>query len=178
MIESAQYIGLAIGVGMCLSLLLTETLGVTAGGVIVPGYIALFLHEPIQIIVTFSISLLVLFILRILSNFIFIYGKRRLVFSLLLGFFFGYLSKIYFDFEILNAFIDSWAPSSSAPEAVVSKINWLEEYGLTSIGNIIPGLIASWMDRQGAVRTISVIMIIAVLTRLIIILISGGLFHV
>ena len=56
MIESAQYIGLAIGVGMCLSLLLTETLGVTAGGVIVPGYIALFLHEPIQIVVTFSIS--------------------------------------------------------------------------------------------------------------------------
>ena len=173
MIERAQYIGLAIGVGMCLSLLLTETLGVTAGGVIVPGYIALFLHEPIQIIVTFSISLLVLFILRILSNFIFIYGKRRLVFSLLLGFFFGYLSKIYFDFEILNAFIDSWVP-----KAVVSEINWLEEYGLTSIGNIIPGLIASWMDRQGAVRTISVIMIIAVLTRLIIILISGGLFHV
>ena len=59
MIESAQYIGLAIGIGMCLSLFLTETLGVTAGGVIVPGYIALFLHEPIQIIVTFSISLLV-----------------------------------------------------------------------------------------------------------------------
>ena len=107
MIESAQYIGLAIGIGMCLSLFLTETLGVTAGGVIVPGYIALFLHEPIQIIVTFSISLLVLFILRILSNFMFIYGKRRLVLSLLLGFFFGYLSKIYFDFEILNAFINS-----------------------------------------------------------------------
>ena len=96
MIESAQYIGLAIGVGMCLSLLLTETLGVTAGGVIVPGYIALFLHEPIQIVVTFSISFLVLIILRISSNFMFIYGKRRLVFSLLLGFFFGYLSKIYF----------------------------------------------------------------------------------
>ena len=69
MIESSQYIGLAIGIGMCLSLFLTEALGVTAGGVIVPGYIALFLHEPIQIIVTFSISFLVLLILRILSNF-------------------------------------------------------------------------------------------------------------
>ena len=53
-----------------------------------------------------------------------------------------------------------------------------ELYDLSVIGNIIPGLIASWMDRQGTVRTISVIMIIAVLTRLIIILISGGLFHV
>ena len=75
--ESSQYIGLAIGIGMCLSLFLTEALGVTAGGVIVPGYIALYLHEPIQIVVTFSISFLVLFILKILSNFIFIYGKRR-----------------------------------------------------------------------------------------------------
>ena len=102
----------------------------------------------------------------------FIYGKRRLVLSLLLGFFFGYLSKIYFDFEILNAFINSDS------EIVNFDIKWLQEYGLISIGNIIPGLIASWMDRQGTVRTISVIMIIAVLTRLIIILISGGLFHV
>ena len=168
MIENPQYIGLAIGVGMCLSLLLTETLGVTAGGVIVPGYIALFLNEPIQVIVTFSISFLVLFILKLLSNFIFIYGKRRLVLSLLLGFFFGYLSKIYFDFNIIT----------NTPFLSSFNLEFLEPYGLASIGNIIPGLIASWMDRQGAIKTVSVIMIIAVLTGLIMIIISGGLFYV
>ena len=175
MIESAQYIGLAIGVGMCLSLLLTETLGVTAGGVIVPWYIALFLHEPIQIVVTFSISFLVLIILRVSSNFMFIYGKRRLVFSLLLGFFFGYLSKIYFNFDIVNTFINGYDPD---PENIRVSLDFLSEYGLSSIGNIIPGLIASWMDRQGAIKTVSVIFIIAILTRLIMILISGGLFYV
>ena len=74
MIENAQFIGIAIGIGMCLSLILTETLGVTAGGVIVPGYIALYMHEPFKIIITFSVSLLVLFIIRFLSNYIFIYG--------------------------------------------------------------------------------------------------------
>ena len=153
---------------MCLSLLLTETLGVTAGGVIVPGYIALFLNEPIQVIVTFSISFLVLFILKLLSNFIFIYGKRRLVLSLLLGFFFGYLSKIYFDFNIIT----------NTPFLSSFNLEFLEPYGLASIGNIIPGLIASWMDRQGAIKTVSVIMIIAVLTGLIMIIISGGLFYV
>ena len=168
MIENSQYIGLAIGIGMCLSLLLTETLGVTAGGVIVPGYIALFLHEPIQIIVTFSISFLVLFILKILSNFMFIYGKRRLVLSLLLGFLFGYLSKIYFNFNII----------SNTPLLSSFNLEFLEQYGLVSIGNIIPGLIASWMDRQGSIKTISVIMIIAVLTGLIMIIISGGSFYV
>ena len=148
MIENAQFIGIAIGIGMCLSLILTETLGVTAGGVIVPGYIALYIHEPFKIIITFSVALLVLFIIRFLSNYIFIYGKRRLVLSLILGFFFGYLSKIYLDSD------------------------------LSSIGNIIPGLLASWMDRQGALKTISVVIIIAVATRLILIALTGGSFYV
>lgn len=157
MIENPQYIGLAIGIGMCLSLMLTETLGVTAGGVIVPGYIALFLDEPFKIIVTFSIAILVVLIIKVLSNFMFIYGKRRLVLSLMLGFIFGYFSKLYLD---------------------PNKFLFMGSFDLSSIGNIIPGLIASWMDRQGTLKTISVIMIIAVACRLILIIISGGLFNV
>ena len=156
MIENAQFIGIAIGIGMCLSLFLTETLGVTAGGVIVPGYIALYMHEPLKILVTFSIAILVVFIIKILSKFIFIYGKRRLVLSLMLGFFLGYLSKIYFDPETYT-FMD---------------------FDLSSIGNIIPGLIASWMDRQGVVRTLSVILMTAGTVQLLLILISGGQIHV
>jgi len=157
LIENPQYIGLAIGIGMCLSLMLTETLGVTAGGVIVPGYIALFLDEPFKIIVTFSIAILVVLIIKVLSNFMFIYGKRRLVLSLMLGFIFGYFSKLYLD---------------------PNKFLFMDSFDLSSIGNIIPGLIASWMDRQGTLKTISVIMIIAVACRLILIIISGGLFNV
>ena len=148
MIDNPQLIGLAIGIGMGLSLILTETLGVTAGGVIVPGYIALYIHEPYKVIITFGVSLIVLLIIRFLSNFMFIYGKRRLVLSLMLGFIFGYLSKIYLDSD------------------------------LSSIGNIIPGLLASWMDRQGVFQTISVLIIIAVATRLILIALLGGLYYV
>lgn len=148
MIDNPQLIGLAIGIGMGLSLILTETLGVTAGGVIVPGYIALYIHEPYKVIITFGVSLIVLLIIRFLSSFMFIYGKRRLVLSLMLGFIFGYLSKIYLDSD------------------------------LSSIGNIIPGLLASWMDRQGVLQTISVLIIIAVATRLILIALLGGLYYV
>ena len=148
MIDDPQLVGLAIGIGMGLSLILTETLGVTAGGVIVPGYIALYIHEPYKVIITFSVSLIVLLIIKILSQFMFIYGKRRLVLSLMLGFFFGYLSKIYLDSD------------------------------LSSIGNIIPGLLASWMDRQGVFQTMSVLIIIAVATRLILIVLLGGTFYV
>ena len=148
MIENPQLIGLIIGIGMLLSLMLTETLGVTAGGVIVPGYIALYLDQPYKVIITLVVALIVLLIIKVLSNFIFIYGKRRLVLSLMLGFLFGYFSKIYL------GDVDA------------------------SIGNIIPGLLASWMDRQGVLKTISVLMIIAVATRLFFIVLMGGYFYV
>lgn len=138
-----------IGLGIALSLILSETLGVTAGGVIVPGYIAMHLHNPDQIIMTFIASIIVIFIIKILGRFIFIYGKRRLVLTLLLGFIIGYISRNHF-FSPIDAF------------------------SYEVIGNIIPGLIASWMDRQGVIRTISAIIITSVLVKLIIMLLSGG----
>ena len=61
-----------IGLGIALSLILSESLGVTAGGVIVPGYIAMHLHNPDQIIMTFFASIIVIFLIRILGKFIFI----------------------------------------------------------------------------------------------------------
>ena len=138
---------IAIGLGIVLSLILTETVGVTAGGVIVPGYIALYLHDPLRVISTFSVSILVFLIIWVLSKYMLLYGKRRLVLCLLLGFAFGYLSKIYFRF-----------PSSGLDISV--------------IGNIIPGLIASWMDRQGVIRTLSVILITATIVQLFLMVIG------
>ncbi len=148
-------IEIAIGLGIILSLWLTEWLGVTAGGIIVPGYIAMHLHEPLRVVATFTISICVFLIVRGLSEFMLIYGKRRLVLSLLLGFLFGYISRNYLaiDFDVLG---------------------W-EFY---TIGYIIPGLIASWMDRQGVLRTISVVLITATIVQLAVMLISGGSIHV
>ena len=140
---------IAIGIGIILSLFFTETLGVTAGGVIVPGYIALYLHDPKMVLGTFMISLITFGIIKLLSNFILIYGKRRLVMSLLIGFFIGY-----------------WV-----------KENYING-DLYVIGNIIPGLIASWMDRQGIARTISVILITASIVYLCMMLLYKGVIHV
>ena len=49
-----------IGLGIILSLVLSETLGVTAGGIIVPGYIALYLHQPFQVVVTLLVAIICL----------------------------------------------------------------------------------------------------------------------
>ena len=146
-------IEISIGIGMVLSLILTETLGVTAGGIIVPGYIALYIDEPVKVISTIFVSLLVFLIVKGLSNFMLIYGKRRLVISLLLGFLLGYISKVYLS-------------------------NFDGTYDLSVIGYIIPGLIASWMDRQGVLKTISVIIITSSIVKLILIVISKGQINV
>ncbi len=140
---------IAIGIGIILSLFFTEALGVTAGGVIVPGYIALYLHDPKMVLGTFVISLVTFGIVKFLTKFMLIYGKRRLVLSLLIGFLIGFWVKEYY----------------SNGELYV-------------IGNIIPGLIASWMDRQGVIRTISVIIITASIVYLSMMLLYRGVIYV
>ena len=139
----------SIGLGIFLSLILSETLGVTAGGIIVPGYIALYLHNPVQVLVTFLVAVIVWVIIQLLGKITFLYGKRRIVLALILGFFFGYISR--------NVIFISQDIGSVAV-----------------IGNIIPGLIANWMDRQGIVRTLAVVILTAVMVKLMVMLLFGG----
>ena len=141
--------GIFIGIGMVLSLFLTETLGVTAGGIIVPGYIAMNLESPERLIITFGISIITFLIIKSLSQFIMVYGKRRLVLALLIGFLLGYLTR--------------------SENNLVSS---LTELDFAVIGNIIPGLIANWMDRQGVLRTICTVLITAGITKLFIMIVS------
>ena len=140
---------ISIGLGIVLSLVLSETLGVTAGGIIVPGYISLYMHNPIQVLITFVVAIIVWGIIQGMSKVMFLYGKRRIVLALILGFFFGYISRNYI-----------YLPEDIGSVAV--------------IGNIIPGLIANWMDRQGVTRTIAVVILTAVIVKLSVMLLFGG----
>ena len=141
----------AVGVGLVLSLVFSETLGVAAGGMVVPGYIALMMHHPLRIVGTIAVSLLTFWSLKLLSNYIFIYGRRRTVIVILLGFLFGWLSR-----ELL----------------IIKTTAFTLE--IQTIGLIIPGLIANWMERQGVVKTIATMIIAAVIIRLLLMIITGG----
>ena len=123
----AQYVYLAIGIGMLVGLIFSETLGVMGGGLIVPGYVALHLQDFYSVLITFSIGILSFLIVKFLSNHIIIFGRRRVILSLLIAFLIGLFFRDYFYLEY--------------------------------IGFIIPCLIASWMDKQGIIRTISVVLI-------------------
>ena len=43
-----------------------------------------------------------------------------------------------------------------------------------SIGYIIPGLIANWMERQGVVETITTLIVAGVLVRMLLMIFTGG----
>src|SRR5690554_6265421 len=138
----------AVGLGVLVSLIFTELLGASAGGIVVPGYIALYLDRPVQIITTLLVALATWMIIRIISNFTILYGKRRMALSILVGFIIGWLVS-GMDLNIMNFNVDS-------------------------IGYIIPGLIANWLERQGLVKTITTMVVAAILVRITLMVISGG----
>jgi len=142
-----------IGLGMLISFFLTETVGIAAGGIVVPGYIALTLQEPARVIATILVALITYVIIKALSRFILVFGRRMLLLGIMVGYLLGYLTKI--------------APMMSLDGVRLD---------LGVIGYVIPGLAAYWMNRQGVIETIATMLIAAVLTRLLIIVISGGSF--
>lgn len=141
----------SVGLGLVLSLASSEILGIAAGGMVVPGYIALMLHEPLRILGTIVVALATLGLLAIVKRYTFIYGRRRIVFTVLIGFILGWVSRDYL---------------------VVHTESTNVEFH--SIGLIIPGLIANWMDRQGIIPTLAMMIITATIVRLVLVLISGG----
>jgi len=141
-----ELLPLAVGIGLVVSLLFTELFGIAAGGMVVPGYVALNLHRPVDVLLTLATGLAAWAVVHLLSSVVVVYGRRRTVLMILFGYLVGALVR--------------WAlevPLQGAGEVTV-------------IGYIIPGLIAIWLDRQGVVETISTLTTAAVVVRLILIL--------
>ena len=142
----------SIGLGLVVSVIFSETLGLAAGGMVVPGYMELMIHAPLRIAGTILVSLLTFYSVKLLSNYMFIYGRRRTVLVILIGFVLGWLSRKFFIFQI---------PGGISIE-------------FQSVGFIIPGLIANWMERQGVIQTLSTMIVAAVVVRLLLMIFSGG----
>jgi poly-gamma-glutamate biosynthesis protein PgsC/CapC len=142
----------SVGLGLVVSLVFSETLGLAAGGMVVPGYMALMIHDPGRIVGTIVVSLLTYYTIMLISNYMFIYGRRRTVMIIIVGFLYGWLSREFLVFGL--------------PGGVSLEFQ--------AIGFIIPGLIANWMERQGIIQTLSTMIVAAVFVRLLLIIFSGG----
>lgn len=136
----------AIGIGAMVSFAFYEMVGFSPGGIVVPGYVALFLDQPIRILVTLLVALLTYFAVKILSNYIILYGRRR------------------FLTMVLVSFLLKWLIEEMIIKMPISGVE------LRSIGYIIPGLIANEMRRQGIFPTLYSLAIVSILVRLILLL--------
>ena len=145
----------SIGLGLVVSLVFSEILGLAAGGLVVPGYIALYLDQPLRILGTVLASLVTYGSVRIMGRFVLLYGRRTMVFCVLSGFLFGYLTRYILVFnDALNLGVDTSV--------------------IQSIGYIIPGLIAYWMMRQGIVETLCTMIMASFIVRLALVTAYGG----
>ena len=144
-------IELAITLGLVLSLLSYEVFGLAAGGIVVPGYIALHLSQPDRMIGVVLVSLVTYLIVKVISNYTFLYGRRQMVVSLLLGALLANFSRQFLIFNMASATAE-----------------------LTAVGWVVPGLIAHWFGKQGIFKTISVLLITSVVVRLVVIAMFGG----
>jgi poly-gamma-glutamate biosynthesis protein PgsC/CapC len=145
----------SIGLGLVVSLVCSEILGLAAGGLVVPGYIALYLDQPLHVVGTVLAALVTYAVLRLLSQVVLLYGRRTLVFSVLVGFCCGYLTRYL---RVFNAVFGLGIDAAL----------------LQSIGYIIPGLIAYWMMRQGIIETLCTMIMAAFLVRIALVVAHGG----
>jgi poly-gamma-glutamate biosynthesis protein PgsC/CapC len=151
-------LSLAIAVGLVVSLLFSELFGLAAGGMVVPGYFALYLDRPLSIALTFAVAVVCHFLVTLLANVAVIYGRRRTVITILIA----YLLRMAID---------------AAPWTSIALADSLSSHELSVIGYIIPGLVALWIERQGLVETLAALLIAAVVVRLALIVVLGAEFH-
>ena len=141
-----ELLTLSIGLGLAASLLYGELFGLAAGGMVVPGYVALYMNKPVDIGLTLLAALVTFGFLKGVSQVAIVYGRRRTALMILFGYLLGMLTR-----------------------------HWLGVWGqaFATIGFVIPGLIAIWIDRQSVPQTLASLVIVTGLVRLILVLTVG-----
>ena len=127
-------------IGILIAVLYVEIFDIYPGGIIVPGYIALYLDQPWRVLATILIALLSLLTYRILSRFLILFGRRRFVTIVLLG-------VIWAELWFLLL-----------PHLFSSSL------GLRAIGWLIPGLLANNLEKQKFFLTLASMLIVSILT--------------
>lgn len=143
---------LSVGIGLVFGLVFVEAFGLFAGGMVVPGYIALDMVHPGTVVLTLLTAMLINVMIRVLSKYLVIYGRRRVSLTVLIAFLMGAFVRYMFGELYMTQTLGNL---------------------YTVIGYIIPGLIALSIDRQGLVETVTTLLIVSVAVRLVLILLIG-----
>ena len=127
----------AVAISILLGFLSTEFLGVLSGGLVSAGYLAFYLEQPFRIITTLLLAMATCGLVKLLQRKIILFGRRRFMLTVLLCMIFAFfIEKCFFFFTDVNQ-------------------------DLRIIGYIIPGLIANDMEKQGVLKTLLMLLLIA-----------------
>ena len=138
-------------IGVIVSLFIAETTGISPGGIVVAGYLALFAFQPAWLAGTLCIALATWGIVRFLMHHLLLYGRRLFAMHLLTGMLLGQAVML------LGRGMSHW------------------DWGISVIGWIIPGLLSRDFDRQGLLPTFAATALSVVIIRLISLLGEGVL---
>ncbi|WDQ16099.1 poly-gamma-glutamate biosynthesis protein PgsC [Rhodopirellula sp. P2] len=157
-----EWLALSIGIGLIVSLIFTEAFGLSVGGMIVPGYLALAFDQPATIIATIAAALVTAWVVYQIDRWAILFGRRRVVLTMVVGFAIAALLRqmIELAFPAL--------PVGVALEAGTSAASMMMA-GTTVIGFVIPGLVALWIARSGVVQTLSPLVIATSLVYLVLV---------
>jgi poly-gamma-glutamate biosynthesis protein PgsC/CapC len=140
---------LAIGIGLVVSLLLSEVFGLASAGLVVPGYLALYLDQPARLGATIGVAIATWAAVRFgIARLVVLYGRRRFAVTVLTGY-------------LLNAALEQL--TLAWPDASLE---------LRTIGYIVPGLIANTALAQGPLVTLGMTFLAAAAVRLLLVLLA------
>lgn len=129
---------------LLVSLIFTEFTNLLPGGIIVPFYFALYLDDPVKIIATVVSSLIAVGVMKVLSRYTILYGRRKFAMYLIIGI----LEKIIFTYFYFG--------------------NSYMFYNLSmTIGYLVPGILGREMEKQGVLKTLGSLAIVVLVIRLL-----------
>ena len=130
--------------GVIVSLLLAEFTGFVPAGLVVPGYLVWNLKNPERIVYTLAVALLTLLIVKVLSRYLILYGRRSFAAAVLVSF--------ALDFLLSRSGLLPFAPDM--------------------IGILVAGITAREMERQGILQTLLALGIVTLVLALVLLLLD------
>ncbi|MDR2869653.1 MAG: poly-gamma-glutamate biosynthesis protein PgsC [Deferribacteraceae bacterium] len=127
--------------GIVIALFVYEATGFSPGGIITAGYIALFISHWQFNLATLAMALLTVLMVKFLSKHMVLYGKRLFAVYLFTGL-------------VLSQLI---------PQVLNSATT---DFDISTIGYVLPGLIAKDMGGQGIVPTIGALVLTVGLVKI------------
>ncbi len=132
--------GETILIGLLFAIIFYELTDISPGGIIVPGILAYYLYDPRRIALTIGVALLAYLLVRLLSEFLVLYGRRKFVVHILVAVIIG---------VIFTRVVDAWS---------------LSLFDIPLIGTIIAGIIANETAKQGIIKTYTALFVVVLLT--------------